>query len=242
MRSRWPPPRWERRSGCSWLCPSSAWARFPSKCASSASDDQGDTWAATPPLDSTTRAQTEPALAAFDSVVIAAFTRGGLASLPDVAYCFSTDGGNSFSPITLAAAGSAVREHSPRLVIDAVAHSFCLFYLVDSLGQEESTLWLRSGSLFSPDSLGAPLMLCGSGAALATGGVAVAASLKGVAAAWPSRFQLGDIDIHFDASWRGADVALSPLIPAALHLGEAYPNPFNGLTTLRRWNWRARPA
>ncbi len=197
------------------------------------SGDQGETWCDSLILDSTARAQTEPALAALDSVVIVAFTRSALAQQTDIVYSYSMDGGANFAPLITAADHNALREHSPRLALDPGSETFFLFYLADSAGQEAATLWLRSGSLLAPEILGAPVMICECGDAVAAGGLFVAANAQGIASAWVSRFELGDLDVHLDASWRGAGIpSARPVLPADLHFGAAYPNPFNGATTL----------
>jgi hypothetical protein len=195
------------------------------------SEDQGNSWSNGIVIDSSAAEQRHPTTAAFETIVIVAYERRAIAGAQrDIVYSYSPDGGMSFSPL-LAAADSRQDESAPKLVINDAHDEFYLMYVVKDSTHDSAQVVLRSGLLTAPWTLSAPLTV-GTDAD-AQGGLAVARSAQGIAAAWASHFVTGDLDVRFDASWRSTDVTRRiSLIPVQTELGSVYPNPFNSVTTL----------
>jgi hypothetical protein len=195
------------------------------------SEDQGITWSNGIVIDSSAAEQRHPTAAAYEATVITAYERRATVNAScDIVYSYSPDGGLSFSPL-LAAADSRQDETSPQLIINHAHDGFFLMYLVKDSTHDSAEVVVRSGLLTTPWTLSPPLIV--GEFADVQGGLAVASSAQGIATAWASHFITGDLDVRFDASWRGAGAGTHiTLIPQNTELGSAFPNPFNGNTML----------
>ncbi len=197
------------------------------------SEDQGATWGDSTAVDEATFPQREPSLAAFGNMVLLAYSRRVNAAIQrDIFFSYSPDGGVSFSP-PIALTDSMADEHNPRIAVSSTGEMFYVLYLADDGSNEPATVFVREGSMAAPWVMSEPMLICEPGNAVRDGGLSVSAGPLGVAAMWTSRFPLGDTDVQFDASWRGAkaDEHFVVLL-AGVELGQNYPNPFNGSTVL----------
>ncbi len=192
------------------------------------SDDQGISWTDGRIVDSTAVAQTEPSLAAYSANIIVAYTRySGFQTGRDIYYCFSIDGGNTFTPPQIIA-HSALQEHSPLVSYDATTRRFHILYLTSANSSDSASLYVTTCSHDSLWNLRNPELISAEGGVIVQGGYAVASGMPGVAAVWTSRFILGDTDIRFDAAWRCSGAAENTSnMPTSIILGDCYPNPFN---------------
>lgn len=198
------------------------------------SDDLGATWSAGVVIDSLAVPQRELGIAAYGSTVMLVYARRlNAAAERDVFFTYSPDGGTTFSPPQALTEGYD-DDYRPSVVIHNNGTEFSVFYLTNDEVHETATVWMRTGSMDRPWEMGAPIRVCEAENAQASGGLTVCANDAGVAAAWTSRFQVGDLDVKFDASWRGTGIAAhSPELTSEFLLEQNYPNPFNGITLLQ---------
>ncbi len=197
------------------------------------SSNQGQFWNAGVSLDPATYPQHEPTLAAFGNSLFVAYSRRSEATAQrDIYFVYSPDGGTTFSdPVPLTDA--ATDDFDPRLIVDADGQTLHIFYLSGQVLAEESTLMLMTAPVAAPWDLSDPVAVSDSAGVVSSGDYFVSATLVGIAAVWTSRFALGDLDVKFDAAWRGnAVMPRSAFLPRASEITACYPNPFNGSATL----------
>lgn len=198
------------------------------------SPDQGELWSAGLALDSSGYAQREPSLAAFGNTLFLTYSRRtDVTAQRNIFFTYSPDGGQTFAP-PVAMTDSTADEFEPRITLDLSGQQFYLFYLVAGVLNDSATLMVRVGDVAAPWLIGSAFPVCESLSAMRSGGLSVAVNPSGVAAAWTSPFQLGDTDVHFDASWRATVANQNTVtIPSHFTIDSAYPNPFNAWTTVR---------
>ena len=198
-----------------------------------ASDNQGATWSDPMTVDSSTYAQHDPSLAAYESTLFLAYSRrSDVTSQRDIYFVYSPDGGETYSDPAVLTDDEA-DDFDPHVVLDVFNGTFHVFYLSGVVLDEHSTLMLRSGSISTPWVIGDAIEISDSGSVLSSGEYWVTANTAGLAALWTSSFELGDSDVKFDASWRGAGVNdQSSILPVTNELGNCYPNPFNAVTSV----------
>jgi hypothetical protein len=197
------------------------------------SEDQGVTWSAGIAIDPSEYIQDEPNLESAGSVIILVYTlRQTQSGARDIYLSYSPDGGLNFSP-HYSAFDSPLDEGSPRIAIDPAAGLFYLFCLAGEIGGDEGAVFLRQGLLNSPWDLSDTLRVSGNDHVILTDGLDATNASAGVAAVWSSRFELGDTDIRFDASWRGTPASdRRNFMTTGNSLEQNFPNPFNGATIL----------
>lgn len=197
------------------------------------SENQGETWSGGTIIDITPYLQDDPAFfASGDTLLLAYSRRIAQESERNVFLTYSFDGGLTFDP-PVAVFSTSQNERTPRFGSVPGSGIFSLFCLSGSTTSGEGAVLKRDGWLDSPWDLGDTLRISGNDRVSLTGGLSVASSPSGIAACWSSRFELGDLDVRFDASWRGNHASdLSALYPAQFTVGSCYPNPFNPLTNL----------
>ncbi len=197
------------------------------------STNQGQQWNGGVTLDSSAYAQLDPALVSFGNTLCLAYTRrSDVTAQRDIYFVYSPDGGVTFSdPVSLTDAISD--DFEPRLAVDATGQFLHIFYLSGQVLEEESTLMLITAPVAAPWDVSDPVAISDSNSVASAGGYYVTPTTAGIAAVWTARFALGDLDVHFDASWRGNGVTpRSEVIPATIGITACYPNPFNGSTTV----------
>jgi hypothetical protein len=197
------------------------------------STDQGSSWTAVEGIDATTSSQTQPTLAAFGATVLLAYTYGALPSARNIRFSFSLDGGVTFSAPQVIA-GSSDDEHSPRLLIDDSGQTFSLVFLAGNPDTDSATVLVCTGLVAAPWQGGVSVAVSEPGTAVADGGLSAAVGERGAAAAWTSRFVSGDLDVRFDAAWRGSSARERIAeLPVYAELAGVYPNPFNSSTNMQ---------
>ncbi|MBM3325008.1 MAG: T9SS type A sorting domain-containing protein [Calditrichaeota bacterium] len=203
------------------------------------SDDFGATW--TPPraLSTDYQALGSPSLCVYGGFAVITYTYEPVPHDLDILCSFSEDSGHSWSEGVQVSPGESF-DIEPQAVIEPDGSNFHIgfahFLSEDSLA---GTIWARSGTSENADLIGAANVVANDNFAAAGFQIGMCpgpnlSNLRGAAIAWTSYFVTGDLDIKFDASWRGnAAGRISPSAPLRIELAQNYPNPFNPITVIK---------
>ncbi len=203
------------------------------------SGDFGMTWSSPHSISEDNRAFCLPNLCAFGGFAFVSYAWSPLPHDLDVLYSFSADSGRSWSESIAASPGESY-DTEPRVVIEpngANFHIGCAHFLAED--SAAGTIWTCRGNTGNPDSIGLGTAIENDNLAAAGFQIGMCAgpnlqNLRGAAIAWTSYFVTGDLDVKFDASWRGdADAPVMQTLLPQFSLEQNYPNPFNYSTIIR---------
>ncbi|MBI5059563.1 T9SS type A sorting domain-containing protein [candidate division KSB1 bacterium] len=195
------------------------------------SENRGLDWSAEEVLDSSSSLMSDPVLCAWEQAVVLCYARRASASSPSrLYYTYSPDGGLSFAPVDSL---PITFDHAvaPQLAVENDHEHFSLAFIAGEIDSAAGSVYVVAGSLAEPWTMEAPLQVSATNSARFDGGLSLTSNELGAAVAWSSRWQPGDYDVKWDASWR-TEHAPSRANLTSARMMQAFPNPFNGQLTI----------
>jgi hypothetical protein len=203
------------------------------------SDDFGLNWSSPQPISEDHRAFCLPNLCAYGGFALVSYAWSPVPHDLDVLYSFSVDSGRSWSEGIPVSPGESY-DTEPRVVIEPDGTNFhigCVHFLAED--SAAGTIWACRGNSGNPDSISIGTAIENDNLAAAGYQLGMCAgpnlqNLRGAAMAWTSYFITGDLDVKFDASWRGdSDAPVRQTLLPQFSLEQNWPNPFNYSTIIR---------